>query len=1607
MITSHVRVFLSSSMDELAEERRTIRASLGEMKLDVFAFESDAGARPQSTRETYLAELRAADLYIGLFWRRYGRYTIDEYEAARRDDVPCLIYEKRVHVEERDAELQSFLDQIGKVETGLTVRWFEDASQLGGIVMEDVARWVTDRIRGWSRGGKPFQAPALSDQYVERHDLLRRLKETILSARGERGVRRIVLHGPGGSGKTVLAAALAHEVDIQAAFPDGVLWTSLGREGDTLSSLSTWGRALKDPAVGTIGYPDERTAFDQLRTLLKDRACLLFVDDARDAESVKRAFVVGGQSCLLVVTTRWREVGVAIGATEIAVGDMTLEEGTALIERWAGPVQAADREIATTLASELGFLPLALELMAARVARLASWSEYKRLWDTQRIASLKRGRRAKGKADDLEDSFDISIDALPEDDRPLYLRLAVFPSNAPFPAAAAAVLWGFPEVDARELLLDLVDQALLKRSTKGMFDFVLSNLFHELLSSRLGAARLREAHAAIVAGYRAQFPGGWATAPGPSYLFEHLSRHLAASGAMDGVHGLIEAAWMRASLAATGTQRAFLDDVVRSMELAGAAEPTALGALTLGALVYATTATLAGHVPAGALDVLARLGFVERALAFAGVMEEIEAKHAAYEAIAFAALRRGERDDAAVALGRAVDLVDGLPDRATALVTAARLACGVGDPALVARVLSRVGEDTATAAMVAAVLGESGNQGTALEVARRAAAHASRVSAAVETVRDVDTWGAAIRALNAAGATEDAASELDRVRSAIDRFEPPLDRARALFALGPTVLAVRGAAAAVDAANDATALVRTASEGARLQVPLDRLIAALNDDEAIGRERIVVAAGELVKAIDDDAADTTRTRARAAALVELELAREQMQALHGALNALETLDAAGDGGAARSTIEQVRATLDTAVSSVRDVARHEIAQRLSDLRTDGIAGELAGALLDRMSAEEHPGVDALPAVIPALYRAGDVRRFETALTLARTARDDVRDCALRTAVRALAEGGDLRRALSTRDLIASREELDFTGAIVARVMAKTGDSTGARAMIAEIADSSERAEALADLADVLEATGRAVDAHDTVNQAIVAAQAARTWWRDFLPGGIKVSEKIGQETARSNALTELACQLAAATAVDRALSVADALDEVVDRPIALSRIAIELAEAGSAPAAATIARRALATMQHHDDATPHDGADDTTSSSEPAQVQPTVASPMSPEEIAATVTVLAEPENRARIYSWAAAILGPTHSAEAVDFARRALATGQRIPEPTVRRDIAWHLVRAAARVDDAALARSVLEFAESAQLADASNRLTEEREEVARAHSERPQQFSVIGVEAQRAPAFAWVAHALAESNARQDVDEPARAALEIVRSVEFEEVRLETVLHLANAFGASPSPEALQHLQDELEELLPDAVHRLVAGAQIAQAWAEIGDRQRVSAALTEVTRDLEERGDDVLGGTLWAFVGEIWSCAGERTKAAECLRRALKAAARIADREAAFDTLSKVAQSAAIAGETTVAAQAAEAAHALLSTVLDPRTRALGLAATGNALGYAGDTTRALVTLVPALCAARSAQRDVVFQTISAIAPILGRLKQAERLWEIVGAIRRDDAWWGEKG
>ena len=65
-----VRVFVSSTLDELAPERAAAREAITQLRLTPVLFE--AGAHPYPPRELYRAYLAQSDIFIGLYWQRYG-----------------------------------------------------------------------------------------------------------------------------------------------------------------------------------------------------------------------------------------------------------------------------------------------------------------------------------------------------------------------------------------------------------------------------------------------------------------------------------------------------------------------------------------------------------------------------------------------------------------------------------------------------------------------------------------------------------------------------------------------------------------------------------------------------------------------------------------------------------------------------------------------------------------------------------------------------------------------------------------------------------------------------------------------------------------------------------------------------------------------------------------------------------------------------------------------------------------------------------------------------------------------------------------------------------------------------------------------------------------------------------------------------------------------------------------------------------------------------------------------------------------------------------------------------------------------------------------------
>src|SRR5881398_907349 len=143
-----VRVFVSSTLDELAPERAAAREAISQLRLTPVLFES--GARPYPPRELYRAYLAQSDIFIGLYWQRYGWVAPDmqisgledEYQLA--GDKPKLIYIK-TPAPEREQDLHALLDRI-RTEDTASYQKFATPKELRERIANDLAQLLTERF---------------------------------------------------------------------------------------------------------------------------------------------------------------------------------------------------------------------------------------------------------------------------------------------------------------------------------------------------------------------------------------------------------------------------------------------------------------------------------------------------------------------------------------------------------------------------------------------------------------------------------------------------------------------------------------------------------------------------------------------------------------------------------------------------------------------------------------------------------------------------------------------------------------------------------------------------------------------------------------------------------------------------------------------------------------------------------------------------------------------------------------------------------------------------------------------------------------------------------------------------------------------------------------------------------------------------------------------------------------------------------------------------------------------------------------------------------------------------------------------------------------------
>ncbi|MFQ5856202.1 MAG: DUF4062 domain-containing protein [Anaerolineae bacterium] len=126
-----LKVFISSKMMELRDVREFVAKALDDRGIEAWVYEAHAGARPEGVVETSLHEVEAADIYVGLFWEKYGEVTVQEYRHARALGKPCFVYIRDKDIQ-REKALEDFLQvEVHRREQGVTYGYFDSAVKLG------------------------------------------------------------------------------------------------------------------------------------------------------------------------------------------------------------------------------------------------------------------------------------------------------------------------------------------------------------------------------------------------------------------------------------------------------------------------------------------------------------------------------------------------------------------------------------------------------------------------------------------------------------------------------------------------------------------------------------------------------------------------------------------------------------------------------------------------------------------------------------------------------------------------------------------------------------------------------------------------------------------------------------------------------------------------------------------------------------------------------------------------------------------------------------------------------------------------------------------------------------------------------------------------------------------------------------------------------------------------------------------------------------------------------------------------------------------------------------------------------------------------------------
>jgi WD40 repeat protein len=538
-------------------------------------------ARDRKPAEYCVEQVREADVYIGIIGFRYGSlvpgqeisYTELEFRTATDLGIPRLVFlladglrppgdaddTDRARSEDFRRRLQNEYDLI--------ISWFTTPDKLEAVVYQALAELEKDtapkRTVSTAPVAKPWMVPPLPMSAVKRPKLMSRILESLQSSGDGSRIQPglTVLEGPGGFGKTTLAAEACRETIVSDLYPGGVLWESVGRDTTGAGVTAIIGSLCELLSGEANQYSDSHVASARLGTLLDEREpTLLVVDDVWHSTQLA-PFLVGGRRCHRLITTRSAGV-VPRRVKSVFVEQMTELEAEETLTR--GLDLGATPWI-ESLVDRTSRWPILLDILNAtlneQIESGADADEAAR-WVLGRLHEA--GPTAFDRDDDstsVDDSRRHAVEAtmaaslaLLEDNRERFLDFALFPEKVHVPAWALAFVWksiaGLSADRAERLRARLIRLRLVTgRWVNGRPSVILHGVLRDYATYALSADALLERQVQLVRSAAHLVGGGepdsipplpwWKLPDEADYLWSYLPYHLNCAGMASAMDALV------------------------------------------------------------------------------------------------------------------------------------------------------------------------------------------------------------------------------------------------------------------------------------------------------------------------------------------------------------------------------------------------------------------------------------------------------------------------------------------------------------------------------------------------------------------------------------------------------------------------------------------------------------------------------------------------------------------------------------------------------------------------------------------------------------------------------------------------------------------------------------------------------------------------------------------------------------------------------------------------------------------------------------------------------------------------------------------------------------